>query len=170
MPYGATKRPRRVERIAEAGSVTGRGCLTSPQDMPAALHLLVSHRRWLGEPPPRRSDCVSPRRASGPLGLEARSGPARGRVRPRRPAPSPRVPRSLASPCGGLYATCGAQTGGVRPPPPGSRACRAPLRGGASHEAEGRRGARGSGVGRALTPLYVKTVVHAAKSAAWRAR
>ena len=120
--------------------------------MPAALHLLVSHRRWLGEPPPRRSDCVSPRRASGPLGLEARSGPARGRVRPRRPAPSPRVPRSLASPCGGLYATCGAQTGGVRPPPPGSRACRAPLRGGASHEAEGRRGARGSGVGRVGPP------------------
>ena len=102
LAYGATKRPRRVERIAEAGSVTGRGCLTSPQDMPAALHLLVSHRRWLGEPPPRRSDYVSPRRASGPLGLEARSGPARGCVRPRRPAPSPRVPRSLASPCGGL--------------------------------------------------------------------
>ena len=134
------------------GRLPGRGCLTSPQDMPAALHLLVSHRRWLGEPPPRRSDCVSPRRASGPLGLEARSGPARGRVRPRRPAPSPRVPRSLASPCGGLYATCGTQTGGVRPPPPGSRACRAPLRGGAAHEAEGRRGARGSGVGRVGPP------------------
>ena len=51
-----------------------------------------------------------------PLGMEPRSGPARARVRPRRPAPSPRVPRSLASPCGGLYATCGAQTGGVRLP------------------------------------------------------
>ena len=37
----------------------------------------------------------------------------------------------------GLDATCGAQTGGVRPPPPGSRAYGVPLRGGASHEAKG---------------------------------
>ena len=41
---------------------------------------------------------------------------------------------------------------GVRPPPPGSQACRAPLRGGASHEAEGRRGARGGGAGRVGPP------------------
>ena len=60
-----------------------------------------SHVRWLGEPPPRRSDRVSPRRASGPPGLEARSGPARVRVRPRRPAPLPRVPRSRAGPYSG---------------------------------------------------------------------
>ena len=33
-----------------------------------------------------------------PPGLEDRSGPARARVRPRRPATSPRVPRSLAGP------------------------------------------------------------------------
>ena len=39
--YGATKRPRLVERIAEAGSVAGRGCSTSPQDMPDALQVLV---------------------------------------------------------------------------------------------------------------------------------
>ena len=48
------------------------------------------------------------------------------------------MPRSLAGPYGGLDATCGAQTGGVRPPPPGSRAYRAPLRGGASHDRESR--------------------------------
>ena len=41
------------------------------------------------------------------------------RVWPRRPATSPRVPRSRADPsvCG-LGASCGAQPGGVRPPPP----------------------------------------------------
>ena len=39
--YGATKRPRLVARIAEAGSVAGRGCSTSPRDMPDALHFLV---------------------------------------------------------------------------------------------------------------------------------
>ena len=48
----------------------------------------------------------------------------------------------------GLDATCGAQTGGVRPPPPGSRAYGVPLRGGASHEAKGRGGARGGRAGR----------------------
>ncbi len=73
--------------------------------------------------------------------------------RPRRPAPSPRVPRSLASPYGvGPRPTRGAQTGGVRPPPPGSRAYHAPLCGGASHEAEGRRDARGSGADRVGPP------------------
>ncbi len=46
-------------------------------------------------------------------------------------------------PCG-LNATCGEQTGGVRPPPP--------LRGGASHEAEGRGEAQGGRVGR-VRPL-----------------
>ena len=40
-PYGATKRPRLVARIAEAGSVAGRGCSTSAQDLPDALHILV---------------------------------------------------------------------------------------------------------------------------------
>ena len=48
--------------------------------------------------------------------------------------------------------TRGAQTGGVRPPPPGSRAYHAPLRGGASHEAEGRRSARGGEPGRVGPP------------------
>ena len=72
------------------------------------------------------------------LPAAARRGPARACVRPRRPTPSPRVPRSLASPYGvGPRPTRGAQTGGVRPPPPGSRAYHAPLCGGASHEAEG---------------------------------
>ena len=75
------------------------------------------------------------------------------RVRPRRPAPSPRVPRSLASPYGvGPRPTRGAQTGGVRPPPPGSRAYHAPLCGGASHEAEGRRDARAGGADRVEPP------------------
>ena len=40
-PYGATKWPRLVTRIAEAGSVAGRGCSPSPQDMPDAQHVLV---------------------------------------------------------------------------------------------------------------------------------
>ena len=62
---------------------------------------------------------------------------ARARVRPCWPAPSPR-PRADSYPCG-LDATCGEQTGGVRPPPP--------LRGGASHEAEGRGEAQGGRVG-----------------------
>ena len=69
------------------------------------------------------------------------------------PAPSPRVPRSLASPYGvGPRPTRGAQTGGVRPPPPDSRAYHAPLCGGASHEAEGRRDARGGGADRVGPP------------------
>ena len=41
MAYGATKWPRLVARIAEAGLVAGRGCSPSPQDMPDALHVLV---------------------------------------------------------------------------------------------------------------------------------
>ena len=50
----------------------------------------------------------------------------------------------------GLDASCGAQGGGVRRPAaelpvPGNASS---LRGGASHEAEGRRGARGGGAGR----------------------
>ena len=56
-----------------------------------------------------------------PLGMEPRSGQARARVRPRRPALLSRVTRSLAgSYPGGLDASHGAQTGGVRLPPPRS--------------------------------------------------
>ena len=70
-PFGYLKKdPLRVVVV-----VATRGCSPSPQDMPDALHVLVTHCRWLGEPPPRRSACVSPRRATGPPGLEARSGP-----------------------------------------------------------------------------------------------
>ena len=51
-PYGATKRPRLVARIAEAGSVAGRGCSPSPQDMPDALHVLVLPvAGWVNRPP-----------------------------------------------------------------------------------------------------------------------
>ena len=42
---------------------------------------------------------------------------ARAGVQPRRPATSPRVPRSRASPYCGLGAILSAQTGGVRPSP-----------------------------------------------------
>ena len=64
--------------------------------------------------------------------------------RPRRPAPSPRVPRSRdGSSVRGLGATRGAQTGGVRP---------RPLRGAASHEAEGRSGAAAPSSPRAARP------------------
>ncbi len=55
------------------------------------------------------------------------------------------------SPHGVLDAIPGAQTGGVRPPPPPPRvreSGRAPLRGAASHEAEGRGRGAGGGVGR----------------------
>ena len=44
--------------------------------MPDALHFLVLTVAGWVNPPPRRSDYISPRRASGPPGLEARSGPA----------------------------------------------------------------------------------------------
>ena len=65
--------------------------------------------------------------------------------RPRRPAPSPRVPRSRdgSSVRPKLGATRGAQTGGVRP---------RPLRGAASHEAEGRSGAAAPSSPRAARP------------------
>ena len=57
---------------------------------------------------------------------------------------------------GGPYASRGAQAGGVRPlPPPTTRRCRearASLRGGASHEAEGRRDARAGGADRVGPP------------------
>ena len=87
-----------------------------------------------------------------PLGMEPRSGPARARVRPRRPALLPRVPRSLA----GSYPGPGREprrTDGRCPAPAASKwragaGCRASLRGGASHEVEGRGGARGGGSGR----------------------
>ena len=62
-----------------------------------------------------------PAPASGiqPSGIHPQPGPpwARARVRPRRPAPSLRVPRSRAgSYIGGPCASRGAQAGGVRPP------------------------------------------------------
>ena len=123
IPYGATKRPRLVARIAEAGSVAGRGCSTSPQDMPDALHFLVlTVAGWVNRPPENQIAYLR-EEPIGPPGLEARPGPSRVRGWPRRPAPSPRVPRSLA----GSYpvgpdASCGAQTGGVRRPLPRSAA------------------------------------------------
>ena len=50
--YGATKWPRLVARIAEAGSVAGRGCSPSPQDMPDAQHVLVLPvAGWVNRPP-----------------------------------------------------------------------------------------------------------------------
>ena len=76
---------------------------------------------------------------------------ARAYVRPRRPAPSPRVPRSRAGSY--LCASRGAQAGGVRPPAASRcRGGRAPLRGAASHEAEGRGRARGGGADRVGPP------------------
>ena len=85
-------------------------------------------------------------------GLEARSGPTRARVRPRRPATSPRVRRWLADPQLWAWTRSAAHrraVSGDRRPPSGPRrragakgARRASLRGGASHEAEGRGGAR----------------------------
>ena len=57
--------------------------------------------------------------------------------------------RGLARNCG-LDATCGAQTGGVRPRP--GRAAGGTRTGGASHEAEGRGGARDGGAGRVRRP------------------
>ena len=51
--------------------------------------------------------------------LAARSGPARSRGWPRRPAPSPRVPRPRAGPYSGAWAQAAAHhRGGVRPLPP----------------------------------------------------
>ena len=62
--------------------------------------------------------------------------------------------RGPARPCG-LGASRSAPTGGVRPPPPpprGREPGRAPLRGAAAHEAEGRGGARGGGADRVGPP------------------
>ena len=56
-----------------------------------------------------------------PSGMHPQPGPGCARVRRRRPAPSPRVPRSrAASYLWGPCASRGAQTGGVRLPPPRS--------------------------------------------------
>ena len=85
-----------------------------------------------------------------------RRGPARACVRPRRPAPSPRGPRSRA----GSYlwpvreprrtgGRCPATAAPGRAPVPGGRA---PLRGAASYEAERGCGARGGGTGRVGPP------------------
>ena len=89
MPYGATKRPRLVARIAEAGSVAGRGCSTSPQDMPDALHFLVlTVAGWANRPPEDQSaDLREEQQGLWASCPEARSGPARAHVRPRRPSP-----------------------------------------------------------------------------------
>ena len=80
------------------------------------------------------------------------TGPTRARVRPRRPATSPRVRRWLADPQLWAWTRSAAHrraVSGDRRPPSGPRrragakgARRASLRGGASHEAEGRGGAR----------------------------
>ena len=72
IPYGATNRPRLVERIAEAGSVAGRGCSTSPQDMPDALQVLVLTVAGRVNRPPEDSACVSRRCCTN------RPWPARG--------------------------------------------------------------------------------------------
>ena len=62
--------------------------------------------------------------------------------------------RGPGRPCG-LGASRSAPTGGVRPPPPpprGREPGRAPLRGAAAHEAEGRGGARAGGADRVGPP------------------
>ena len=65
--------------------MAGRGCSPSPQDMPDALHVLaLPVAGWVNRPPDNQ--IVSPRRATGPPGLEARLGPARARGWPRRDA------------------------------------------------------------------------------------
>ena len=85
--------------------------------------------------------------ASGPPGLEARSGPARVRVRPRRPAPLPRVPRSLAGP----------YSGPRRDMRRTDRRCPAPA-------------ARLAGVRRALTRWCVARGEGAGRCAGWQGR
>ena len=105
-------------------------------------HPMIRHDPWSSRVGPDSNTSGRPAEGAQPLGVEARLGPARARVQPRRPAPSPRVPRSRAGLvlCD-LDATCGAPTGGVRPllPPPGPR-LRAGARGGvcASSCANGR--------------------------------
>ena len=85
-PYGATTRPRLVERIAEARSVAGRGCSPSPQARPDALHVLVlTVAGWVNRPPEDQLAYL-PRRATEPPGLlawrlgRARRVPVVGRV------------------------------------------------------------------------------------------
>ena len=89
---------------------------------------------------PCRCVCLRRRVAPG-LPMNPRPGPARARVQGRRPAPSPRVPRSRA----GSYrwpvreprrtgGRCPATAAPGHAPVPGGRA---PLRGAASYEAEG---------------------------------
>ena len=105
--------------------------------MPDALHFLVlTVAGWVNRPKTIRLH-ISEKSigASWPGGSVGPGVSVFGRVGP----PSCHVchDRWPARTVWGLDATCGAQTGGVRPPPPGSRAYRAPLRGGASYEAEG---------------------------------
>ena len=159
-PYGATTRPRLVERIAEAGSVAGRGCSPSPQDMPDALHVLVLPvAGWVNRPPEDQIAYLREEqrslRASWPGGsvgpgacpwLAAAGRPVAacatiaGRLVPvgvwtraaahRRAVSGDRRPRSAAA----------------------SPGCGGRVPSGPSHEAEGRGGARGGDAGRVGPP------------------
>ena len=91
--------------------------------------------------------------------MPPRRGPARARVRQRRPALLPRVPLPLAGPAVLTWARSAAHrravSGPRRPPVRGRELLPgggAPLCGGASYEAEGRCGARGGGAGRVGPP------------------
>ena len=98
----------RVPGAACAGPVSGRVSLGKPPDVDPRRHPRVVCRvdRTTLDDPARSQ--VIPRRpgdhhvwsasaeSAQPLGVEAWSGPVRARVRPRQPAPSPRVPRSRA--------------------------------------------------------------------------
>ena len=120
-PYGATTRPRLVARIAEAGSVAGRGCSPSPQDRPDALPVLVlTVAGWVNRPPEDQLAYLREEqrslRASWPGGSV---GPG---ARPWLAA-SARPVAACATIAGrlapvGLDASRGAQPGGVRRPPP----------------------------------------------------
>ena len=79
-PFTSCVAPRSDRACLASGTSLGR----SWQDRPAGVSTLRAAAAWAD--------------GARPLGLAARSGPTRVRVRPRRPAPSPRVPRSLASP------------------------------------------------------------------------
>ena len=157
--YGATTRPRLVERIAEAGSVTGRGCSPSPQDRPDALHVLVlTVAGWVNRPPEDQLAYLREEqrslRASWPGGsvgpgacpwLAASARPvAACAATAGRPVVWPgRESRRTDGRC---PATRGPSARGGEPVPGGRTRA---LRGGASHEAEGRRGARDGRAGRA---------------------